>query len=419
MTPDAVTMSRSAQSRAATPIGLPTLAKMAFDGLDLAPMWNELVLRLDVAPDDAAALMDLSTIAHLQGRPRDRLALQSEALRLQRVYRQPAAFDGPQPLRLLAFMAAGDFMANIPVEFLLQGSDVSLDMVYVLPGMPLPDIPDHDVALVAVAESDENQPVLREISRLTRLWPRPVVNAADRIARLTRAGTWELLRDAPCVVIPINVRISRDDLARIQSGDVAIASVLDAGGFPVIVRPVDSHAGRGLVKLDSAAETAAYLAMWPDRAFHIAPFIDYRSPDGRFRKYRIALIDRRPYACHMAISDHWMIHYLNADMHDDAEKRAEEARFMQRFDDDFSVRHAVALGAIAERAALDYLPIDCGETRNGKLLVFESGTNMIVHAMDSADLYPYKKPQMDKVFGAFRRMLRNARARPGAGAADA
>jgi hypothetical protein len=74
----------------ATPIGLPTLCQMAFDGLDLAPVWNRLVLRVKAQPDDAAALLDLSTIAQLQGRPQDRVALQAAALKLQQVYRRPS-----------------------------------------------------------------------------------------------------------------------------------------------------------------------------------------------------------------------------------------------------------------------------------------------------------------------------------------
>src|SRR6185295_1270501 len=97
-----------------TPIGLPTLAKMAFDGVDLTPMWNTLVERTLETDGDAAALLDLSTIAHLQGRPQDRLALQAEAFRFSRVYRQRPTAETADPLRLLAFMAPGDFMANIP-----------------------------------------------------------------------------------------------------------------------------------------------------------------------------------------------------------------------------------------------------------------------------------------------------------------
>ena len=392
----------------ATPIGLPTLCQMAFDGIDLAPVWNTLVHRVTEKPGDAAALLDLSTIAQLQGRPQDRCALQSAALRLQRVYRRPAAVNVEHPLRLLAFMTPGDFMANTPLEFMLEGSSIVLDMMYVVPGTVLPQPPEHDVALVAIDESDETVPVLCEISQLVRSWPRPVVNAPDRIARLTRAGTFELLKSAPGIVIPMNARIDRATFARVAAGDIAIESVLDGGGFPIIARPSWSQAGMGLVKLDHASAIDAYLREWADAEFYVAPFIDYASRDGLFRKARIAIIEGRPFVCHMAISQHWMIHYLNANMRNDPAKRAEEARFMANFDNDFAVRHAAAFKAIADRSGLEYLPIDCAETQDGKLLVFEVGTGMIVHAMDPPDLFPYKRPQMDKVFKAFQAMLHNA-----------
>ena len=392
----------------ATPIGLPALCQMAFDGLDLAPVWNKLVHRVEAQPSDAAALLDLSTIAQLQGRPQDRRALQLAALTLQRVYRRPAAVETDRPLRLLAFMAAGDFMANTPLEFMLEGSSIALDMMYVVPGTALPEPPEHDVALVAIDKSDETAPVLREIAQLVKSWPRPVVNAPDQIARLSRAGTWEILKGAPGIVIPMNARIDRATFAGVAVGDIAIESVLDGAGFPIIARPFWSQAGIGLVKLENAAAIEAYLREWADAEFYVAPFVDYSSGDGLFRKVRIAIIDGRPFVAHMAISQHWMIHYLNANMRNDPVKRAEEAHFMANFDNDFAIRHAAAFKTIADRSGLEYLPIDCGETPDGKLLVFEAGTGMIVHSMDPPDLFPYKRPQMEKVFKAFQAMLYKA-----------
>src|SRR5207302_642347 len=152
----------------------------------------------------------------------------------------------------------------------------------------------------------------------------------------------------------------------------------------------------------------AYLAQQPASGFYLAPFIDYASPDGLFRKYRIALIEGVPYLCHLAISSHWMVHYLNAGMDDSPEKRQEEARAMAAFDQDFAQRHAAALSDIDARIGLPYLGIDCAETRDGKLLIFEVDNAMVVHAMDDADKYPYKRPAMDKVFTAFARMLHRA-----------
>ena len=391
------------------PLGIPTLVKMAFDGVDLAPVWNRLVVSVNENANDAAALIDLSTIALLQGRPKDRIALQNMALGLQRIYRQPPQANGDVALKVLAFMSPGDFMDSMPIEFLLERSNVNLDMVYVVPELPLPDpLPEHDVALVCVGESRENQPLLRKLSKLLESWPRPVVNRPEHISRLTRVGTWELLKSVPEIVIPMQAEIDRAQLERIAAGDISIADMLGGSAFPIIVRPVDSHAGEGLTKIQCKAEVAAYLNERPEDDFCIASFVDYRGTDGLYRKYRVALIDGRPYAVHMAVSQHWMIHYLNADMRNNAGRRAEEAQWMTDFDGGFSVRHEDALRAIAQLTGLEYLPFDCGETPDGRLLVFETGTNMIVHSMDSDDLFPYKQPQMDKVFRAFQMMLQTA-----------
>jgi hypothetical protein len=67
-----------------------------------------------------------------------------------------------------------------------------------------------------------------------------------------------------------------------------------------------------------------------------------------------------------------------------------------------------AFRAITSRIKLDYLVIDCAETRQGELLVFEIDSGAVVHAMDSAEIFPYKHVQMRKVFAAFRAMLLNA-----------
>ena len=63
-----------------------------------------------------------------------------------------------------------------------------------------------------------------------------------------------------------------------------------------------------------------------------------------------------------------------------------------------------------ERLGLDYFGIDCAETPDGRLLLFEADVAMIVHAMDPPDPFAYKKALMHKLFGAFEAMLRAAAA---------
>jgi glutathione synthase/RimK-type ligase-like ATP-grasp enzyme len=388
-------------------IGVAALAKMAFDCIDLSPLQQSLTDRFLHDAGDTAALMDLSAIKQLYGARADGLQLQAQALRQNRLYRRRPATAESDAIRLLAFVAPGDFMANAPLEFLLDGSNITLDLLYVVPGAPPPAvIPEHDVAIVAVGESDDNRAVLREVASLIRDWKRPVLNAPSRIAELSRDAACSLLLTASGTAIPTTLRVAREILEHIGMGTTAVEGILAGGKFPIIARPIGSHAGDGLSKLDDASAVVDYLQGRPEEEFYISPFVDYRSADGLFRKYRIALIDGQPYACHMAVSQHWMVHYLNAGMTESAAKRDEEARFMAAFDDDFAVRHRVALHVIAERVGLAYFAIDCGELPDGSLLLFEADVAMIVHAMDPPDMFPYKGPQMRKVFAAFAAMLR-------------
>jgi hypothetical protein len=376
-------------------MGLAALGKMAFDGADLSPLRVQLLDRATRNDTDANALLDLSTVLHLMGQRELALSVQALALDIRQVYRLRGSTD-PAGIRLLAFVSPGDLTENNALEFLIEGSDITLELLYVSLNKPLPaTLPDHDLAIVAVCESDHNLPLLGHIGNLVKSWPRPVLCAPDRIARLSREGASALLRAVPGTVMPHTTRLDRPALERIGA---------DAG-FPLITRPAGSQKGQGLMRLDSPGAIPGYLETRPEHWFDVARYVDYRGKDGQFRKYRIVLIDGRPYACHMAMSDRWMVHYLSAGMRESAEKRAEEAQFFAGFDDDFARRHGEALRAIAGRLELEYVGIDCGETPEGELLIFEVDSGMTVHAMDPVDIFPYKQPQMRKVFSAFRQML--------------
>ncbi len=389
--------------------GLAALMTMAFRGIDLTPLGNQLIASVGSYPDvsNAEALLDLSIILHLKGSHDIALSVQQQALQLKQIYTLPAR---EQPaIRLLALMIPGDLSANTPLEFLVQDSDIELTLLYLSPELPFPPtLPDHDVAFVAVGEADRSLPLLRALSDLARVWPRPLLNSPERILRLSRNESSDLLSDAPGVTMPKAVRVKRGDLERIACAEWPVGTVLDQAEFPVIVRPIDSHAGKGLIKAEAPRDILAYLSSQPEPEFYLSPFVDYRSADGLFRKYRVVLIDGCPYASHMALSDHWMIHYLNGGMTESDMKRREEARFMADFDQGFAVRHQHALRSIHERLGLEYLVMDCAEAKDGKLLVFEVDSSAVVHAMDPVDLFPYKQPQMHKVFTAFRALLAQA-----------
>lgn len=387
--------------------GVAALAHRAFAGQGLPELLQFLGRPVASEPAMAALALDCALAHMLHFRPQQASAMQALALDRACLFRVAESFAarGKRPLRVLALMAPGDLMMNTPLDFITAHLDVQLDLMFVLPGRPLPErIPEHDVAFFAVSESDSA--TLRRLAPLFPLWPRPALNDPAQVARLTRDGVAAALASAPGVAAPCIVAISRQDLLAHLAAGAPIDRLLPGCDYPVLLRPVGTHAGIGLARLDAPEALATHLAEHATERFFLANFIDYRGPDGLFRKYRVAFIGGAPFVCHVASSQHWMVHYLNAGMVESEAKRAMEASAFAEFDAGFAQRHRAALAAIDGWIGLDYHQIDCAETPEGRLLLFEADTAAIVHMMDPPDLFPYKPPQMRRVVDAFGAMLK-------------
>lgn len=377
-------------------LGHEAILRQVYDQRDLGPLAALLINRATAGASDPGAALDLSTLLLAQGGvwAAEGRVMQRAAAKVQQSYEVVhGAGTGP---RVLALVTPSDFMANTPIDFLLAGSDAVLIQHFVDEDTEtLDDLPPHDVIFMAVGEGPEHVGVLRNLSRLLKDHPGPVLNnAPGLIARLTRDRVSEMLADIPGVLCPETRRVSR----------FMLIAAVRAGRFfdyPAVLRPVGSHAGRGLVKVDDANDLAAFLSVSPEEEFYCAPFVDYRGADGLYAKARVVLIKGEPFASHLACSPHWMVHYLNAEMETNAGRRATEAAWMAGFDEGFAKRHGPALRIMAERLGLDYFGLDCAELPDGRLLVFELDVAMIVHDMDSESLFPYKKPAMKKLFAAF------------------
>jgi len=405
--PEAARSSRTGNPRpgCAERMGLAKLTRAYEAGHDLRPLWRRLIARLLDGSIEAGEGLDLSLIAQLLGDKEAGLAIQQAILSSHQLFRSPCAVKPPR-LRVLALAAATDIGSNTPIEFLLESSGIELTTLYVMPDIDWPDwLPDHDVTMVIASDSEDCRGALDKIAHAMTHWPRPLLNPPQLIGNLDRDKLHGLLDGIEGLEIPPTSGVTREQLMMLSQSASALSELSSGISFPIIVRPRGSHAGNGLAKLDAAAEVERYLGEHPQDSFFMSRFVDYRSDDGLFRKYRIVFIDGRPYACHLAISDRWDIWYLNAGMSASADKRSEEAAFMQTFDSGFAQRHRTALAGLSKRVGLDYFTIDCAETKDGSLLIFEADNTAIVHDMDSPDIFPYKVPQMRKVFEAFAAML--------------
>src|SRR6202166_1335043 len=172
--------------RCANRVGMARLAKMAFDGKDLRPMWRSLIAKLIDGTAEAGEGLDLSLIAQLLGDKQAGLAIQHEILKSHQLFRSPCSTPQPR-LRVLALAAATDMGSNTPIEFLLKDSGIELMTLYVIPEIELPQpLPDHDVAIVIASDSEDCRDALRKIGQAAASWPRPILNPPHLVCNLDR-----------------------------------------------------------------------------------------------------------------------------------------------------------------------------------------------------------------------------------------
>jgi len=350
---------------------------------------------LGAAERDAGILdahLGIYEVAQILRRPELALAHQAAAIALAPVQSTPASLH--EDYALLVPCVAGPYTANTPADLLFDPARVTLHRWYVDPAGAVPPLPPYDAVFVAIGESDEAAPQLAALEAFAADSERPVLNRPQQIRRLGRIPLAQTFAGAEHCRVVATSRIDRTRYA--------------ADGFPVphIVRPVGSHGGHGLGRIDDDAERTAYLATVDAPELFVAPFIDYRSADGYFRKYRIVFVDGEPFPFHLAISPRWMVHYYNAPMAEHAWMRDEEHAFLARIDTVFAGELDEALRETARLLALDYVGIDCAIDRDGKLLIFEADNALIIHLLDDPALFGYKHAYVPRILTALDALVR-------------
>lgn len=349
------------------------------------------VLKLD--PNNLASHLSLYELLQVSGDRILSLAHQRLALEEQRLF---SSIAPRERRRILLLFAPGDWQANIPLDFVLDRETTTVHKYYVLdPNHVRADkLPEHDVVWNAIAESPDAEPYLFLVESMIATSQKPLLNQPKHVRATSRMRLPKTLADTGARVAPV----ATVGAAQLSNAEVSFE-------FPIIARPVGSHAGHGLEKIERAGDCAAYVLRVPSDAYVVSPFIDYSSPDGYFRKYRIMFVDGAPYATHLAVSPNWMIHYYNAPMKDNAWMRDEEATFLKDALVVFDGPRAETLDAIAKAVGLEYFGIDCAIDRDGEVLVFEADPAMLVHVSDPIATYPYKHEYVPRIFRAVERMI--------------
>jgi glutathione synthase/RimK-type ligase-like ATP-grasp enzyme len=353
---------------------------------------------LKVHPDLAIAHQNLAAILLAEGRTDEAERHRARAYSLQRVFIEPVS----EPRRQLLILCSGRAAGNVPFDTLL-GSGTASRIKYAIDCADEAEdaqLPPFDLVFNAIGEPDIAQPLTRRLEKLTQRCGRPVLNRPDVVARTQRHRTAALLAGLDNVVVPPCMRI--DDTPK---SSTALATRLAEEGlaFPLLMRPLATHGGDGLTRQTSVDALWSAIATL-DEPCYLTQYHDFRSADGFYRKYRIVFVDGEPFAYHLAISPHWIVHYVSADMTRHQWKIDEERRFLEDARGVLGEQAMNAIVGIGQRLGLDYCGIDFTLLLDGRVLVFEANATMLVHREDVDGLIAHKNAFVQCIVDAFEQM---------------
>ena len=226
-------------------------------------------------------------------------------------------------------------------------------------------VPPVKLILNAICDPDTNSRALTVAEALVDQLGVPVINDPRLVRRMTRDALPRMLAGDPEVRVPKTLRVR-------PSGRTDVAAIIERGEVvpPFLVREAGTHGGTDLTLVESAAHLDALDRFALDgRELYLTEFVDFRSPDGLYRKYRVLLIDGAPHPRHMVVAKTWNIHMADRDeVMPGSDYEHEERAFLASFCED---RRPV-LERIAARMGPDFLGVDFALDDDGRIVVFES-----------------------------------------------
>lgn len=275
----------------------------------------------------------------------------------------------------------------------------------------LDTLPPADLVFNAVCDADLNSRALGQARRIIDRLGVPAINPPEAVYQSTRDRAAERLRSDTGLWVPTTLRVRPERLADIEA-------IIDSRRMPLpfIMRPAGGHNGEKMLLIRSREDLwRAERFGFDGSDFYLIEFVDYRDPDGWYRKYRFLVIDGQVYPRHVVADRDWNIHAPARfkTMAGHPELLQQEREFLENFEDRLGPDNLDALSSLNRRLGLDYLGVDCSLRPDGRLLVFETNACINAFGQQRAEIkgMNYLLPHVDRIAGAarglvFRRAMR-------------
>lgn len=228
-----------------------------------------------------------------------------------------------------------------------------------------------DVIVNEISDADSHSSALQRCIAFCQQQAKPVFNSPQAMLGTGRDAIAQRLQGISGLQVPATVRIQ-------PLSPQSIVESVDSSGmtYPVIFRAAGDHGGVSTVRIESAkdVETATYAYALDGRGYYLTQFVDYRSDDDLYRKYRLAVVGGNVFLRHLVISEHWLVH---AAVRNKAEQTMlEEKQMLESFQQQLMPLIQPAISEMSNQIGLDYFGIDCAINNENELLLFEANANM-------------------------------------------
>jgi glutathione synthase/RimK-type ligase-like ATP-grasp enzyme len=256
-----------------------------------------------------------------------------------------------------------------------------------------------DLIANLITEPVENRSTLESLRKLLRKSSARVINPPEAVLGSTREKIAERLSGIDNLIAPKTLLL--------QGGKRAAAErTLRGAGIqaPLILRRSGTHRGKSLQLCDSI--DSALRELENPGEYIATQFIDFRSADGLYRKYRVFFIGRRRILRHMLLAESWNVHgHVRFDfMADRPDLIAHERALFER-EERFAPQVQSVLDQVRSRMPLDFFGMDFGLTPDGQVLLFEANATMSFTPNLFVPKFEYLAPCFGQAQAGFRELL--------------
>ena len=234
-----------------------------------------------------------------------------------------------------------------------------------------PELIQYRYILNMITEPEHNDKVLETLRKLLRETSGKVINRPEAVLRSTRDQVAKRLGGIQGLHVPKAMRLpaSKPHLAR---------QAIEQKGlhFPMILRRAGMHTGQTMTLVDDAASLPDDIEGEGDLI--ATEFVDFKSADGLYRKYRAFFIGPHVIFRHMLVSDHWNVHARDRRrfMAERQELLDEEARLFEVTSGAFPPAVAKVLQVVRSQIDLDYFGMDFAIMPDERVVLFEANATM-------------------------------------------